>query len=114
MGNIKSDRIGGLKNTIIKEGSGNDVSYYYLNNHGIYRKMKDYANKHPSCNLMENSSKFEDIKNKYYSGSEMASGELGIDNIQYIVNGNMKTGLSKIVGTNNGNFWINAEGKNMN
>ena len=112
MGNIESDRIGQLKNTIIKEGSGNDVSYYYLNNHGIYRKMKDYANKHPSCNLMENSSKFEDIKNEYYSGSDMASGEPCIDNIQYIVNGNMKTGLSKkIVGTNNGNFWINAEGK---
>lgn len=112
MGNIESNKIGQLKNTILKEGSGNDISYYYLNNQGIYRKMNDYANKHPSCNLSENTSKFEDIKNNYYSGSDMASGEPCIDNIQYIVNGNMKTGLSKrIVGTNNGNFWINAEGK---
>jgi hypothetical protein len=112
MGKIEDDNRGDLKNTILKEGSGNDISYYYLNNQGIYRKMNDYANKHPSCNLSENTSKFENIKNNYYSGSDMASGEPCIDNIQYIVNGNMKTGLSKrIVGTNNGNFWINAEGK---
>lgn len=112
MGKIEDDDRGDLKNTILKEGSGNDISYYYLNNQGIYRKMNDYANKHPSCNLSENTSKFENIKNNYYSGSDMASGEPCIDNIQYIVNGNMKTGLSKrIVGTNNGNFWINAEGK---
>ena len=31
MGNIEDDNRGDLKNTILKEGSGNDISYYYLN-----------------------------------------------------------------------------------